>query len=65
MPALPESAVRLAALLPRDRLEPSVLEWADLASRRVPWSVALSGGADSLALLLLIWAHWPDMRVPE
>jgi len=23
---------------------------------------AVSGGADSLALLLLLWAHWPERR---
>jgi len=26
------------------------------------WAVAFSGGADSLALVLLIWAHWPERR---
>ena len=26
------------------------------------WAVAFSGGADSLALLLLLWAHWPERR---
>jgi tRNA(Ile)-lysidine synthase len=26
------------------------------------WAVAFSGGADSLALLLLVWAHWPERR---
>lgn len=62
VPALPDSAARLAALIPRDRLDPAVLQWADAASRRVPWSIACSGGPDSIALLLLIWAHWPERR---
>ncbi len=61
-PALPEGAAKLAALLPRHRLEPAVLAWAEGAGRRKKWSVAFSGGADSLALLLLVWAHWPAKR---
>jgi tRNA(Ile)-lysidine synthase len=62
MPALPEAAARLAALLPRNRLDAAVVQWAEASSRRAPWSVAFSGGADSLALLLLVWAHWPERR---
>lgn len=65
MPALPLwqlRAARLAEKLPRSRLHPAVLAWADRAPRRVPWAVAFSGGADSLALLLLLWAHWPERR---
>lgn len=61
-PALPECADRLAALIPRARLDPAVLRWADASSRRGAWSIAFSGGPDSLALLLLIWAHWPERR---
>jgi tRNA(Ile)-lysidine synthase len=60
--SLPESAERLALFLPRDRLESSVVRWANSTSRRAPWSVAFSGGPDSLALLLLVWAHWPERR---
>lgn len=60
--SVPECAERLALLLPRDRLEPSVVTWADRASRRASWSVAFSGGPDSLALLLVVWAHWPEHR---
>ena len=62
MSTLAESAARLAALLPRDGLEASVVRWAEKASPRVPWSVAFSGGPDSFALLLLVWAHWPERR---
>ena len=40
--------------------------FADAAAiRRGPrqsWFVAFSGGADSLCLLLLLWAHWPERR---
>src|SRR5688500_11729438 len=62
MPDLPACAAALARLLPRMRLDAAVVNWADSASRRVPWSVAFSGGPDSLALLLLVWAHWPERR---
>src|SRR4051812_31203446 len=56
------AAEKLARAVPRERLHPSVLAWADECSRRAAWSVAFSGGADSVALLLLIWAHWPERR---
>ncbi|MGH7960076.1 MAG: tRNA lysidine(34) synthetase TilS [Opitutaceae bacterium] len=60
--SLPERATRLAVSVPRDRLDPAVVRWAESASRRTPWAIAFSGGPDSLALLLLIWAHWPEHR---
>jgi tRNA(Ile)-lysidine synthase len=43
-------------------LDRNVVEWANVASKRQRWAVAFSGGADSLALLLLIWAHWAERR---
>ena len=54
----------LAEAIPRDRLHPSVVAWSEGKSTaaRAPWAVAFSGGADSLALLLLLWAHWPERR---
>lgn len=55
-------AERLAVVVPRERLHPAVREWAAQCSAREPWLVALSGGADSVALLLLLWAHWPERR---
>ena len=55
-------AERLAKILPRERLHPAVLGWAAAAPEDEPWAVAFSGGADSLALLLLLWAHWPERR---
>ncbi|MBL9212396.1 MAG: tRNA lysidine(34) synthetase TilS [Opitutaceae bacterium] len=61
-PAFTELAARLAAEFPRARLDPTVVAWADQAPARVRWGVAFSGGADSLALLLLVWAHWPGRR---
>lgn len=59
----PERADKLAALLPVDQLHAEALA-AALPERTSagPWSVALSGGADSVALLLLLWAHWPARR---
>lgn len=55
-------ATALATALPRARLHPAVLAWASTSSRRSPWAIGFSGGADSLALLLLLWAHWPERR---
>ncbi|MEI6862724.1 MAG: tRNA lysidine(34) synthetase TilS [Verrucomicrobiota bacterium] len=54
----------LAARLPRDTLHPTVLAWAEGRTRaaRGGWAVAFSGGADSLALLLMLWAHFPARR---
>lgn len=53
-------AARLAGACPLDRLHPAVRSAA--ARLRGPWVVAFSGGADSLALLLLVWAHFPEAR---
>ena len=59
----PGRAERLGRLLPRMRLHPAVLaQVAGPPRGRAPWAVALSGGADSLALLLLLWALWPERR---
>lgn len=61
-PSLPAAAAQLATLLPRERLDPSVLAWVARSSPRLNWAIGFSGGADSLALLLLLWAHWPERR---
>ena len=58
----PAKAARVGELLPLGRLHPAVLAWAQQRRRSDVWSVAFSGGADSLALLLLLWAHWPERR---
>ena len=61
----PRIATELAPRIPRSALHPAVLAWADAADSDAacgPWAVAFSGGADSLALLLLLWAHWPERR---
>jgi len=56
------AAAKIAVLIPRERWEPRVLAWANASSVRTPWAVGFSGGADSVALLLLLWAHWPERR---
>jgi len=39
-----------------------VLAWTRGRRRDETWGVGFSGGADSLALLLALRAHWPDRR---
>ncbi|MBX7121765.1 MAG: tRNA lysidine(34) synthetase TilS [Opitutaceae bacterium] len=58
------AAESLAAAIPMSRIHPDVERWANSRSQaaRGPWCVAFSGGADSLALLLLIWGHWGHHR---
>jgi len=56
------AAEDLAIRLPRNRLHPVVLRAADAMPARTVWGVGFSGGPDSLALLLLLWAHWPERR---
>jgi tRNA(Ile)-lysidine synthase len=58
----PARAEELAAAVPRAQLHPAVVAWAEKSSPRATWAVAFSGGADSLALVLLLWAHWPERR---
>jgi len=55
-------AAGLGELLPREKLHPAVLAWARERPANERWGVAFSGGADSLALLLLLWTHWPERR---
>jgi len=61
-PRWPAAAAALAGAVPRSRLHPAVVAWAQSRPAREGWAVALSGGADSVALLLLLWAHWPARR---
>jgi tRNA(Ile)-lysidine synthase len=55
----PRRAEALARLFPVRRLHPGALAGAGGQGR---WAVGFSGGPDSLALLLLLWAHWPRRR---
>jgi tRNA(Ile)-lysidine synthase len=59
-PDWPAAALALAAQIPRERLQTAACVEGERL--RGPWAVAFSGGADSLALLLLLWAHWPERR---
>lgn len=54
-------AVDLGGLVGIDQLDPDVVALATGSGQR-KWILAVSGGADSLAMLLLVWAHWPDRR---
>lgn len=58
----PAKAARVGELLPLTRLHPAALDRAKRSRESEPWCVALSGGVDSVALLLLLWAHWPERR---
>lgn len=55
-------ADRLAVAVPRERVHSAVLAWVETQPSNARWAVALSGGADSVALLLLLWVHWPERR---
>jgi tRNA(Ile)-lysidine synthase len=55
-------AVRLGESIPCTALHPATVAWAGRRPRGERWAVAFSGGADSLALLGLLWAHWPARR---
>lgn len=56
------TAERVAASLPVQRLHPAVLKRLQAVPDDQRVAVALSGGADSVALLLLLWAHFPRRR---
>jgi tRNA(Ile)-lysidine synthase len=58
----PAAAAAMAQTIPKARLHPRVVAAAGAMANRTTWGVGFSGGADSLALLLLLWAHWPEHR---
>ncbi|MFZ9683065.1 MAG: ATP-binding protein, partial [Cephaloticoccus sp.] len=59
---LERRAVQLAAQLPLSRWHPEVQAWMQRQRGRSVWAVALSGGVDSVALLLTLWGHFPARR---
>ena len=63
-PKWPRAAQRLAEVFPRDRLHAAVRAFVEGTTppTGAPWLLACSGGSDSVALVLLVWAHWPSRR---
>lgn len=65
-----ELASKLAELIPLERLHRTFRNWrADEVEERLiaggeysPIAIACSGGADSVCLTLLLWAHLPEWR---
>jgi len=58
----PAAAEALARAIPKARLHARVVAAAEAMAPRTVWGVGFSGGADSVSLLLLLWAHWPRRR---
>ena len=56
------STRRLAELFPLQSWRKEVLSFIEEAPSKEPWGIACSGGADSVALLLCIHAHFPQKR---
>ena len=56
-----EHAAALGARIPPSDLHPKALAQLEDPGRR-RWGIALSGGADSVCLLLLLWQHFPARR---
>lgn len=58
----PSKALELGERLPPAAWHPQVLDWVQRHPAPRTAGVACSGGADSLCLLLLLWAHLPEWR---
>lgn len=58
----PAKAARVGELLPVARWHSAVRAVAERSRKAELWGVAFSGGADSLALLLALWANFPERR---
>ncbi len=58
-----KAVAQMADAIPSGRLHARVLKWLECEAKKdETWAVAVSGGADSVALLLLLWAHFPNKR---
>ncbi|HEY4301259.1 MAG TPA: tRNA lysidine(34) synthetase TilS [Candidatus Didemnitutus sp.] len=55
-------AEHLARAIPAGDLHPETRAHMRSRIEKGPWGVAVSGGADSVTLLLLLWAHFPADR---
>ncbi len=58
----PQASERLGQVFAAGRLHPAVLAWIEAEGNDCPWAVACSGGADSVCLVLLLYAHFPEYR---
>ncbi len=58
----PALARALGEVFLRNRLHPAVLARIEQMGASTPWALACSGGADSLCMVLLLFAHFPDYR---
>lgn len=56
-----KAASDLSKVIPREELYPEVVAFL-LQNINKPWGISCSGGSDSLALLLLIYGHFPEKR---
>ncbi len=62
-PSWTKLATLVGGTLPLAQLHLKVRGWLELNARGgEPWAVAVSGGADSVGLLLLLWKHFPEQR---
>ncbi len=58
-----ERAIELAKICPRERFEPRALvALKNALTSGTKIALACSGGSDSLALLLLTWGHFPEIK---
>ena len=46
----------------RTRLHAAVLNWIESDREKTPWSIACSGGSDSVCAVLLLYALFPHRR---
>lgn len=54
----PSLAESLSAKFSHDRFNSEVTSWIEKQTEDRPWSIACSGGPDSVCLLLLLYAHY-------